>query len=79
MKICDLNSGIGQLTQAFTEFKERLADVKTHWNDDTSRQFETAHLQEIPLHLQQMLMAAQRLAEVLEKAQRECDDRGEEV
>lgn len=74
MKICDLSSGVGQLTLAFSELKERWAETKTHWNDDAMRQFEKKHLQEIPSRIQMLLLAAQRLSEVLQKAERDLQD-----
>lgn len=77
MKVCDLNTGLGRLTQAFSQFKERWAQTKAHWNDERGRQFEEQHLREIPAHMQQMVGAIGRLGEVLEKAQRECEDNGE--
>lgn len=77
MKICDLGSGCGQLTQAFADLKDRWKEAKEHWNDDVRQQFEQTHLAEIPTRLTQLLGAAQRLAEVLEKAGKECG--GEEA
>jgi hypothetical protein len=74
MRICDFNTGTAQITQAFTKLKERWAETADQWNDDARRQFEKTHLREIPPRLQQLLAAAQRLAEVLEKAERECED-----
>lgn len=74
MKICDLNSGVAQLTQALADLKDRWTESKEHWNDDVRRQFEQTHLAEIPTRLTQLLSAAQRLAEVLEKAGKDCGD-----
>lgn len=74
MKVCDLNTGLGRLTQAYAQLKERWADTKSHWNDERGRQFEEQHLREIPNRMQQMVGAIGRLTEVLEKAQRECED-----
>ena len=79
MKVCDLNTGLGRLAEGFSQLKERLAEVKTHWNDEAIRQFEKNHLQEIPARMQLMLAAVQRLAEVVERAERECEDRPEET
>jgi hypothetical protein len=74
MRICDLSSGTGQLTQAFADLKDRWKEAKEHWNDDVRRQFEQTHLAEIPTRLTQLLGAAQRLAEVLEKAGKDCGE-----
>ena len=78
MKVCDLNTGLGRLAEGFSQLKDRLAEVKTQWNDEAIRQFEKNHLQEIPARMQLMLAAVQRLAEVVERAERECEDRPEE-
>lgn len=74
MKVCDLNTGLGRLTQAYAQLKEKWAETKSHWNDERGRQFEELYLREIPTRMQQMVGAIQRLSEVLEKAQRECED-----
>ena len=74
MRICDLNSGVAQLTQALADLKDRWTESKEHWNDDVRRQFEQTHLAEIPTRLTQLLSAAQRLAEVLDKAGKDCGD-----
>ena len=78
MRICDLNSGVGQLTHAFTQLKERWAQTQAVWQDDASRDFEKTHLAAIPPRLQLTLAAVQRLAEVLAEVERELEDRPEE-
>ena len=78
MRICDLSSGVGQLTQALADLKERLAEINTQWNDATRQAFDQTHLAELPLRLQQTMGAAQRLADVLHKAERECGDHAED-
>jgi hypothetical protein len=74
MTICDLNTGLSQLTHAFSELRERWTETRQHWHDATSRQFEEQHLGEIPARLELMVAAVQRLAAVLEKAEQECQD-----
>jgi hypothetical protein len=61
MKVCDLNTGLGQLSQAMSHLKDRWAEAKTHWQDDASRQFEKQYLAELPMRMQQ-IQAAHRLA-----------------
>lgn len=75
MKVCDLNTGLGQLSQAMSHLKDRWAEAKTHWQDEASRQFEKQYLAELPMRMQHLVQAAQRLATVLEAAERELDDR----
>lgn len=79
MRICDLNSGLGQLSHAFSQLKDRLADSKADWDDASRRQFEQNHLAEIPARMQLLVAAVQRLNEVLEKAEKDCDDRAEQL
>ena len=79
MKVCDLNSGMGQLTQSFSQLKDRLNEIKTHWNDDTLRQFEETYLAPIPGRMQLMVAGVQRLADAVMEAERECDDRPEQA
>ena len=77
MKVIDLNTGLARLTHAFTDLKDRWREAKEHWNDDVSREFEKTHLQTILPHLQLLTASAQRLLEVVAKAERECEDRPE--
>lgn len=74
MKICDLATGVGGLTHAFGELKERWLELKSHWHDDAARKFEETHLQPLPGKLRQMFAAAQRLGETLERAGNDLGD-----
>ena len=76
---CDLNSGLGQLTWAFAHLRERWAETRTEWRDDACRQFEEAHLKELPARLQLFVAATQRLADAIERAERECGDQEENI
>lgn len=74
MKQCDLNSGLGQLTQAFAKLKEQWIVAQEEWRDEARGQFEKEHLVEIPAKLQLFMGAAQRLADAIERAERECGE-----
>lgn len=78
MRVCDLNTGLGQLAQAMSHLRDRWAVAKEHWHDEASRQFEQTHLAELPARVQHVVQAAQRLAAVLEAAERELNDRSDE-
>jgi hypothetical protein len=78
MKVCDLNSGLGQLAQALSQLKDRWGEVKSHWHDDASREFEEQHLAPLPVRLQRVVASAQRLAAVIDAAERELSDRAQE-
>jgi uncharacterized protein YukE len=75
MRICNLNDGLGQLAHAVSDLNQRWADTREHWNDETSQQFEAAHLRPIPAQMQMLVAAVQNLAGTVEKATRELDDR----
>lgn len=75
MRVCDLNTGLGQLSHAFSQLRERLNESQADWNDSARQQFEKEHLNEIPNRLQLLVAAVQRLSEVLEKAEKDCEDR----
>ena len=79
MKVCDLNSGVGQLSQAFSQLKTRWLEARKEWHDETSRQFEEKYLREIPQEFQQLFGAISQLSEVLEKAEKECGDQEDEI
>jgi hypothetical protein len=74
MRPCDLTTGLGQLTDAIATLKDRWSETKNVWNDDSSQLIEKKYLEEIPTRLRFLFIATQRLAEVMEKAQRECED-----
>ena len=76
-RVCDLNTGLGQLSQAFTELKESWAAAKDHWDDAASRHFEEQHLAPIVPRLTQVITSVQKLQEVVAEAVHELDDRPE--
>lgn len=79
MRICDLSTGVGQLSHALASLKESWLETKATWNDDVRRQFEEKHLNEIPAQIQQVVLAVQRLSETVQRAERECGDHPEDV
>lgn len=74
MKVCDLNSGLGQLSQAYAKLKERLVDTREVWTDDAFRQFDQQRLNEIPARLQRLTAAVNAFIEVIQEAERECGE-----
>lgn len=79
MRVCDLSTGVGRMAHAFTKLKEQWGTIKSQWKDDASRHFEETHLKPIPPQMLFMQGAVQRLAEVVERAAKELDDRAEET
>lgn len=74
MRMCDLNSGLGQLSQAYGKLKERLIETRDVWTDDAFRKFDQQRLNDIPGRLQVLAAAVNRLTEVLTEAERECGE-----
>lgn len=74
MKICDLNSGMGQLSQAYAKLKDRVTETRDVWADEAFRQFDRQRLNEIPARLQMMTAAVNRLHDILVAAERECGE-----
>ncbi len=79
MRICDLVTGMGRLRRASAQLRERWADTKQYWNDETARQFEERYLVPLDPKLTLTLAAVGRLAEVLEQAERDCEDERSEL
>jgi len=75
MRICDLTTGSGRLMRAAKRLRERWSETSDNWNDSTSQAFEKDFLQPLGPEVQLALAAVQRFAEVLEDAEKECDDR----
>ena len=75
MRVCDLNTGSGRLMRAAKTLREQWAEANSQWDDAASRQIDQAFVKPMGPEIQMTLSAIQRLAEVLEQAEKECDDR----
>lgn len=75
MKVCDLHTSSSRLQRATRRLLEQWDDVKQHWNDQASRDFESNHLCHFLPEVSLMIGAIQRLNEQVDRAERECDDR----
>ena len=62
MRVCDLSTGAARLAAAFDQLKESMVASRAHWNDQARAQFEQTYLHGIPIELQQLFSAVQRLA-----------------
>lgn len=74
MTMCDLDGGVGRLSRAFKDLKERLAEVKSQWNDASLQQFEETYLRDLPPRMQLLVTAIGRLSETIAQAERDCAD-----
>jgi hypothetical protein len=72
MKLADLNTGAGQLRDAFENLRQAWSDTREHWNDDNRRRFEDDHLQPLSSALSLVFPAIEQLAQVVHQAGREC-------
>lgn len=73
--ICDLKSSVTRLQKSARRIQERWMATKEHWDDPVSREFEEEYLQPIVPQIKLALAAVHEMAEVLDNAERECDDR----
>ena len=79
MRVCDLSTGTARLAQAFAQLKEHVVASRAHWNDQARTQFEQTHLQGLPTELQLLFTAVQRLSEVLDQAEKDCEERSDNL
>ena len=76
MPIADLTTGAAKLNKSVEILQESWADTKEHWDDENSRNFEENYLDPLGPQIKMALDAINRVAEVLQRAERECQDRG---
>jgi len=74
MHVADLQSGLGQLTQAFANLSDEWKLAAEHWNDDARRKFEEACLAPLPARLKLLVAAASSLQAAIAAAEKELDD-----
>lgn len=74
MRVCDLTTSTGRLHRSMSELKDKWIEAKSHWDDATSREFAEKYLDPLPPQLTLTLSAIQRLAELIEQAERACED-----
>jgi hypothetical protein len=74
MPVADLQSGLGQLTQAFARLSDEWQLACEHWNDDTRRKFQEACLDPLPPRLKLLVAAANELQAAILAAERELGD-----
>ena len=78
MNVCDLNTGLDQLTRAMADLTDRWTQTKTVWQDAAANQFEEAHLTPLPARLKLLVTALHELRASVHEAQRELEDRVDE-
>ena len=78
MKICDLQTHVGRLQKETKRLRDHWEQAKTDWQDKAAKEFEEKYLAPLIPTLQHSLAAVYELAEVIEEAERQCGDVGEE-
>ncbi len=73
MKTCDLNTPTARLRQAMKDLQIARQQIAEQWSDETHRQFEETFLAPLEPCVRRTVAAIGELAEVMAKAQRECE------
>lgn len=72
MIVGDLVSGAGRLAEAMKDLNLHWEETKEQWRDTACRKFEKDHLVELEPLVRLTFDAVARLADTLDRAQREC-------
>ena len=75
MRICDLQSSTGRLRRSVKSLKDKWDSTREHWNDKTSREFEENFLRPLLPEITMAISSVYKLNEMLERAEKECEDR----
>lgn len=78
MRICDLQTGMIRLTKSAKRLRDQWEMTRPHWEDRNAAEFEKDHFQDLTPQLTLVLAAVNRLAAVLELAERDCWDEDRE-
>ncbi len=73
MRIADLTSGAAKIATAYKTMRVHWEDTKEHWHDDNRRRFEENFIDPLEPQIASALDAIAALAEILNRAQRECE------
>ena len=73
MRIADLTSGAAKISTAYKTMRVQWEDTKEHWHDENRRRFEENFIDPLEPQIAAALDAIGALAEILNRAQRECD------
>jgi len=74
VKTCDLNTPTGRLRQAFKDLQVARSQISDQWRDETHRKFEEEFLVQLEPCMRRTLAAIGEFAEIVGKAQRDCDE-----
>ncbi|NBP88236.1 MAG: hypothetical protein EBU59_06965 [Planctomycetia bacterium] len=74
MKSCDLSSGAAKMALALKQLGIKWEHARETWDDATSRRFHEENIAPLMPEVKQTLEAVGRLAEVLDRAERDVSD-----
>lgn len=74
MNACDLSTGASKLALALKQLGIKWEQAGDTWNDATAKQFHEEFLVPLTPEVKQTLEAIGRLAEVLDRAERDVSD-----
>ena len=73
MRIADLTTGTAKITSAYKTMRVHWDSTTDEWQDANQRRFEERFLNPLEPQLNSALEAIGRLAEILSRAERECE------
>ena len=74
MSVTDFNGSATRFKKSVKKLRERWEETKEHWDDKTSSDFEEQYLRPILPEISMTIASVQRMAEMMDKAERDCDD-----
>jgi hypothetical protein len=77
MRNFDLISGISRLKRSSAQLKEEWLNVRDHWDDQASRDFEKGFLQMLAPQLTLVMAALHQFHEVMQQARKDLEDPGD--
>ncbi|MBC8357200.1 MAG: hypothetical protein H8E66_34955 [Planctomycetes bacterium] len=75
MRICDLHTGSIRLTRAAKDLREQWNETSDYWKDKNRDDFDAKYIQPLTPQMTLLLAAVNSLSEVLERAERDLEDR----
>lgn len=73
MKIADISMGAAKIASAHKALRLQWEGTKEHWHDANCARFEEGYLEPLEMQVREALEAIGNLAELLGRAQRECE------
>ena len=73
MNIADLTMGSAKIASAYKALRLQWEAAKDHWHDANCRRFEECYIDPLEPQIRDALEAIGNLAELLGRAERECE------